>query len=85
MEKAVEFAKQHDDKLVRYPGGFWMQAGLTAADDAWMNRKWFGTSTVEALVKKGAMVYTQWQGGRHGQFPVEAALAYPGGDDPPQT
>lgn len=68
MQDAVEFARQHGNKLIRLPGGFWCREGLTRWE-----RPWFGTTTVEALVKRGVAEYTKWQEGRS-RFPIEMTL-----------
>jgi hypothetical protein len=67
MLAAFEHAKAHGGAIVRYPGGFWY-----AAND--IGGKHFGTSTVEALVGRGAANYTEWHEGRSGRFPVRATL-----------
>lgn len=64
MRRAVQFAKLHGNKLTRHPGGFW--TGLIAECCGTS----FGTSTVEALVKRGAASYTAWKDGRNGRFPT---------------
>lgn len=57
MDRAAEFARKHGGKLYRHPGGFW-------GSETWsgMNGKWFGTATVEALVKRGAATYSAYRG-----------------------
>ena len=77
MQKALDFANQHGGKLVRYPGGFWMQEGFKTDNHTWMNRRWFGTSTVQALVARQEMWYSRWQTGRNGEFPIEATVRQP--------
>jgi hypothetical protein len=70
MIEAIEYATEHQNKLIRHQGGFW-------ADANWNNsRKWFGTKTVEALVSRGYATYTKWQERKGGfnPFPVEATL-----------
>jgi len=68
MQRAVAFAKEHGGKLHRHQGGFWSHPEFKQWQD-----KWFGTSTVEALVKRGAGTYTahKERGGDRGSFPVE--------------
>lgn len=67
MKEAVEHARQHGGKLVRLPGGFW------TAPDAPI-KPWWGTTTVQALVTRGAAAYTKYQEGANGKFPVEATI-----------
>lgn len=76
MQKALDHARQHGGKLERYPGGFWMASGIRAEDlmDGWINRKWFGTPTVQALVNRGELEYTKWQEGKKRRFPIEASV-----------
>lgn len=68
MQDAVEYARQHGNKLVRYPGGFWCAEGI--------QRPWYGASTVNALVDRGAAEFTQWQERSKGgsKFPIEMTL-----------
>ncbi len=66
MIEAAEWAKQHGGgKLNRYPGGYW-RAGT--------DQRSYGTTTVEALVKRGAAKYTAHQTGRFGSFPIEITV-----------
>ena len=75
MLDALAFAKEHGGTLHRYPGGFWLQDNLPGGSYPG-HVKHYGTQTVEALVKRGAMRYTRWQQhrGGAGQFPIEATL-----------
>jgi len=67
MREAVARAKTAGGLLTRYPGGFWCAGNYSQWDS-------FGTSTVEALVKRGVMKYCAWQDGKHGRFPIAAEL-----------
>lgn len=69
MQDALDYAIEHGGKLKRFPGGFWCRGDL----EAW-SRPWFGTTTVDALVTRGRMAYTDWVEGKHGRFPVEASI-----------
>lgn len=71
MAKAIHFAQKCGGKLTRHPGGFWRDDG--PAMDRW-GGTWFGTPTVEALVKRGLMTYTQWKESGNSRFPIEATL-----------
>jgi len=68
MKRCVKYM-QKAGKLVRYPGGYW-------AAEHWerWTTPWYGTSTVEALVRRGEAVYIQWKDGKHGKFPVEVTI-----------
>lgn len=51
------------------PGGYW-----AGRDYGPGNRSSFGTTTVEALIARGVIEYTDWREGRNGKFPVAAVL-----------
>ena len=68
MQAAVEAAKQGGAVLKRYPGGYWAGLGWTDGDP------YFGTTTVDALVARGAARYSDWKEGRNGRFPIEITL-----------
>ncbi len=72
MQQAMLFAMANGGKLRRYRGGFW-------AMEAWKKGQypWFGGSTVEALVSRGLMAYTEWREGRKGNFPVAVVVLEP--------
>ena len=69
MKSAVAHMQRHDNKLIRYPGGYW-----AAVDWRSWNGPSFGTPTVEALVNRGLAEYTAWKDGRSGKFPIECTL-----------
>ena len=68
MDKAAE----HGGKLERMPGGFWIYRGakLNGGVPEW----YVGTSTVQALVKRGAMEYSEHKESRGGRFPIAAQI-----------
>lgn len=72
MTRCLAHAKEHDSHLVRSPGGFW------AASDARfignVPHPYFGTTTVEALVNRGEMEYTDWQRSGVRPFPIQATV-----------
>jgi hypothetical protein len=72
MQQAMLYALVNGGKLRRYRGGFW-------AMENWRHGQlpWFGTSTVEALVSRGLMSYSEWRDGRKGRFPVAAVVSKP--------
>lgn len=72
MQSALKFANDHGGKIARYPGGFWMEEDFKSV--AGRRVISFGTSTVEALVSRGLMVYSKWQEGKHRTFPIEATV-----------
>ena len=67
-------------EIVRHQGGYWTVPG--AVKTAVIGRPfewWLGTSTVEGLVRRGELFYTEHREGRNGNFPVRAvckALAF---------
>lgn len=69
MARAVAFAIGHGGKIVRHPGGFW-----GATDFVQHKSPWFATTTIQALVRRGAAAYTNWQEGRGGRFPIEVTV-----------
>lgn len=74
MIACVEFIRKYG-AIERIPGGFWVQPGTSATYPS------FGTTTVEALVKRGAAKYTDWKENRNGRFPIKAELTQ--GDEQP--
>lgn len=64
MQRAVRLAMDSGGKLIRYPGGYWRGGGAGHV----------GTSTVEALVKRGVGSYSAWKESRRGKFPIELTL-----------
>ena len=69
MLSAIEHMQRHNNKLVRYPGGYWAAEGW----HMW-HGPCFNTSTVEALVRRDVATYTVWKDGRSGKFPLECTL-----------
>ena len=69
MQQALSYAIKNGGSLRRYQGGYW-------AMEHWRSHEWpwFGTSTVEALVSRGVMSYSEWMEGRNGRFPVAAVV-----------
>ena len=70
MRAAITYAEKFDNKISRYPGGFWAREG-------WQGSRiehYFGVTTIQALVDRGVAEYTKWEDGRSGRFPVEVTL-----------
>lgn len=77
MERARASARAHGGKLARYPGGFWVAGEFNPAQDP-RPAVHFGTSTVEALVNRGLMAYTDFKyRGDGSSFPIMAELTEP--------
>jgi hypothetical protein len=75
MQDAVRTARLHGGYLMRYPGGYW------SVPD-WHGRYgWYvGTSTIQALVSRGVMEYSEWQEGKNYGFPIKATLTEKGAE-----
>lgn len=69
MIDAIEHMKRHDNKMVRFPGGYWAAVGW----HLW-HGPCFGTPTIEAIVRRHQAEYTVWKDGKSGRFPIEVAL-----------
>lgn len=67
MLKCLAFIKGHGLSITRHPGGFW-------AEENWKGGPYFGTTTVEALVKRHMLFYDQWQESSAGKFPIRATM-----------
>ncbi|MFC1333169.1 MAG: hypothetical protein G8D89_20625 [gamma proteobacterium symbiont of Clathrolucina costata] len=79
MQQAVDFARAHDNKLTRHPGGRWAAAhdpGLKWRDEegTTLYAVYFETRTVQGLVSRGAAKYSDWKEGPGGRFPIEVTL-----------
>lgn len=62
-------------KIVRHQGGYWTEPGATPRAVIGHPFDWWaGTRTIEALVRRGELEYTEWKDGRGGRFPVAADL-----------
>jgi hypothetical protein len=72
MERAAAHAAKCGGELVRWPGGFWIGAGIRFED----RREVYGSSTVAALVSRGLGDYVEWKehGGGFGRFPVRVRV-----------
>lgn len=70
MLDAVTFTRKHGG-IERYPGGFWQEPGLPMRA-----AKYYGTQTIDALVRRNLLKYTKWKDGRNSSFPVKAEFEY---------
>jgi|SRR6478752_7122040 len=80
MQDCIDHMKRHNNKLLRFPGGYWAREGWSS----W-NGPCYGTPTVEALVRRGLAEYTVWKTGKHNKFPIEVTLSLPGIPDNSQA
>jgi len=70
MISAIKHMARNENTMVRFPGGYWARRGWSA----W-NGPCFGTSTIEAIVRRGYAEYTVWKDGRgNTRFPIECGL-----------
>lgn len=67
MTDALDAMKKHGG-LKRLPGGFWIRPSAPT----FAGESWFGTTTMEALVKRGVAKYTEWTGDPRFPIRVEA-------------
>jgi hypothetical protein len=65
MEECLAHAAKFGGVMERRPGGYWYGRGQDFG-------RYFGTSTIDALVSRGLASYTGWVNGRGGRFPIEA-------------
>jgi hypothetical protein len=66
MSALCEWIKERGGIITRFPGGFWTV-------EPWGQKTW-GTSSVEALVKRGVLEYCEWKENRNGRFPIRARM-----------
>lgn len=71
MQQCVDYIRTHG-AIHRHQGGFWANAG-------WIlhSGPYFDAGTLNALVKRGVIEYSEWRGGRSGRFPIKAVLLAP--------
>lgn len=65
MENSLQIIANHDGYVRRYPGGFWRCHDYDSS---------LATPTIEALVKRKLLEYSDWKDGRNGRFPVAAII-----------
>lgn len=78
MVAALDDIHLHGGKVERRQGGFWTYPGCPT--NGGVPHWYLGTSTVEALVTRGWLRYTQMQKGRRGEFPISAETTTPPAD-----
>jgi hypothetical protein len=75
MAIALAESIEHGGALVRHAGGYWSFPGCPRGPNNGVPEWNVGTSTVEALVARGQLYYSQWRRGRAGRrFPIAAAV-----------
>jgi RimJ/RimL family protein N-acetyltransferase len=65
MKQVIDFMRLHGGKIHRH-GGYWWRERLDGMG--------FGTSTINALERRGCIRYTEYKRGRGGEFPILAEL-----------
>lgn len=65
MRRCLERISEASGTITRYPGGFWYPKEGMA---------YFGTTTVEALVKRGKLEYCEWKESHGCKFPIKAKI-----------
>ena len=68
MAACLAYAHDHDGILHRYEGGRWAKRGWSGCSEK------FNASTVQGLVDRGEMEYTEWKAGTHAPFPIVAKM-----------
>lgn len=66
MQNCMKQIADGDGTITRYPGGFWYPAGN--------GKPSYGTTTVEALVTRGRLEYSEWKQSHGRQFPIKARM-----------
>lgn len=66
--------KEKGGRLTRRQGGYWCIPGAPLSQWGTLPSWWASTPTIEALVRRGYMRYTDWQEGRKGKFPIAAEI-----------
>lgn len=76
MRAAIDHALLHGGGLpertvlIRFPSGFWSHNGWRLHEGPY-----WGTTTIEAIVKRGAGTYSQWQTRKdESRFPIEVRI-----------
>ena len=70
MVEALDEAMKAGGRLVRHQGGYWTPPGVTMRGGGSPFDWWASTPTINALVARGRMHFTELREGRNGSFPV---------------
>ena len=69
MAETLAWIKENGGVIERQPGGFWVIPHLGRAGS------WTGTPTMNALVRRRKMKWTEWQESKNtGKFPIRAEV-----------
>lgn len=74
MAIALDETVAHGGKLIRHQGGYWSWPGCPRREHDGMPEEWFGTTTIDALVDRGRLQYTEYKDGRGHRFPIVAEV-----------
>jgi hypothetical protein len=75
MAIALREAIAHGGKLVRHQGGYWTVPGaVMSASIGHPFDWWTGTTTIDALVDRGRMKFTQYKQSCGTRFPIVAEV-----------
>lgn len=74
MFACVNMTHDHGGKLIRFVGGYWSWEGVARHSHNGNPVEYCGTSTVEALVKRGYLEYSEWRDGRTQRFPITVKI-----------
>ncbi len=67
MRALLAWIADHGGEIYRFPGGYWTASPFRS------ERNW-GTTSIEALVSRGLLEYTEWRESRACRFPVKARI-----------
>lgn len=68
MMRCLDFMKSSGGKIHRHAGGYWTCGNLISFENS------FGSTTVQALVDRSLVQFTEHRDGRYGRFPITAEL-----------
>jgi len=68
MQQTIAYIQANGNEIYRHPGGFWAKKNWNLPE------KYYGTMTIQSLVSRGILKYTEWKENKRGQFPVKAEM-----------
>jgi hypothetical protein len=80
MAEALGETFERGGTLIRHVGGYWSYPGCPRRSHDGVPEWYVGSSTVQALVDRGELEWTEWKDGRSGRFPIRASLPAKTGD-----
>jgi hypothetical protein len=80
MNDCLNFIEKHGE-IIRYSGGFWAEVNAEMLPlhnggklTGYYPKKYFGTNTIEALVKRNLIFPTEYKNSKYGKYPVKYKL-----------